>query len=200
MLIVTVVCILIISAYFLEVSTLGDLANVITKWVSIIAGFALILGAINLVILNARHVIKRTPRQWFYSLVIIVLFFITFIAGLLPPITKHPLFEWIYYYIFTPPSATIYGMLALYMTWAGFRAVRARNVEAAVFLIVALSIVIFNTPLIKVAVPVVQTWGQWLMNVPSMAGWRAFYIGAAIGVIALALRAILWYERGIIGE
>jgi len=41
--------------------------------------------------------------------------------------------------------------------------------------------------------------GDWIMNVPNMAGFRGILIGAAVGAISLGIRVMTGRERGYLG-
>jgi hypothetical protein len=56
--------------------------------------------------------------------------------------------------------------------------------------------VMSNAPLFTATVPVVKTVGQWIYDIPNMATNRAVTIGAALGLVALAVRTLLGRERG----
>ncbi|MBS7648615.1 hypothetical protein KEJ17_03090 [Candidatus Bathyarchaeota archaeon] len=200
LLIITMLGITMIADYFINIPSIKSAASILTSWASIVAGFAIIYGALSLMLSNTKYVIKKTPNRWWYSLCIITSFLVTTIFGLIPPFTTHWVFSWMYNYTYLPPSGTIYGMLAFYMVSAAYRAVKIRNIESATFAICAFFLIMKNAPIVTSSTKVFFDVGDWIMNVPSAAGWRAFYIGAAIGTIALAIRTFIWRERGAVGE
>jgi hypothetical protein len=200
MLLITVIGIVMIVSFFFAFDVLTTLSDVIMEWVTIIAGFALLLGAANMVILNSKHVAKITEKKWVYSLATLIVFGITLYVGLIPPLNNNEAFQWIYTNLQAPIAATTYSMLLFFMAWAGFRAMRSRNLEAAVFLVAAFIIVMLNAPMWTAILPFFGDIGNWILKVPGNAGWRALYIGISIGVVALALRVFAWFERGILGD
>jgi len=198
LLIVTVVGVTVMAEYFFAIKQLADGVKTLTEWVSIIFGFTLALGAINMVIINSRYVIRRAKERWFDSLLIVVGVVAVTIAGFIPPFTRHWTLKWLYDYIYTPPAGTLYGMLTFYMISAAYRAVKARNLESAAFTLSAFFLVMKNAPIAVSAWRGFTDIGIWISDVPAAAGWRAFYIGAAIGTVALTMRTFLWRERGAI--
>jgi ABC-type dipeptide/oligopeptide/nickel transport system permease subunit len=45
-----------------------------------------------------------------------------------------------------------------------------------------------------------ESIGNWIKDVPQMAGQRAIIIGMAVGLIAIFVRTILGLERAQLGE
>lgn len=198
--ILTVLGLLMVADYFFPIQAIHASAGVVQEWTAIVFGFAMCLGGISLVIYNTKHIVKMTPGKWWYAFCTIAAFFVTLISGLVPPFTSHWLFSWMYNYTYMPPAGTLYGMLSFYILSAGYRAVKVRNLESAVFVVCAWFMVMKNAPIAQTAWYGFFQIGDWISKVPSASGWRAFYIGAAIGTVALALRTFIWRERGALGE
>lgn len=101
-------------------------------------------------------------------------------------------------YILIPLQATMFALLAFFITSASYRAFRARNLLATLLLISALIVMLRFTP---------GPWGEylaktssWVMNVPNLAAQRAIVIGIGLGIVATALKVILGIERGYMGK
>lgn len=101
-------------------------------------------------------------------------------------------------YIMIPLQATMFALLAFFITSASYRAFRARNLLATLLLIAALIVMLRFTP---------GPWGEylaktsaWVMNVPNLAAQRAIVIGIGLGIVATALKVILGIERGYMGK
>ena len=60
--------------------------------------------------------------------------------------TDGSLFQWMFKYIFSPLSATMFALLAFFVASASFRAFRARNFEASLLLLAGIIIMIGRVP------------------------------------------------------
>ncbi len=107
---------------------------------------------------------------------------------------------WLFNYIFAPCNATMFALLAFFITSAAFRAFRLRNVESGLLLGAAMLVMMGTIPL---GAELSQTWlyrlQEWILSVPTVAGRRAIMMGAALGAVAIGLRVILGLERSHLG-
>ena len=120
-------------------------------------------------------------------------------------------FWWIYEYLFKPLTATMFAMLAFYISSAAFRAFRAKNLEASLLLGTALVVLLGrislgylltdgidpNGPLGFLRLEVLTE--QWIMALFVTAGNRAIMIGIALGVVATSLKILLGIDRSYLG-
>lgn len=133
----------------------------VMDWFTILAAFAFVLGAGNLIKMQLQTISDRKPG-WGYAVVTVVAFFATLAVGLgkvgVPPNADSPRhawsgeyldegtpFWWIFQYMVLPLSATMFALLAFYIASAAFRAFRAKNPEAIVLLITALIVLLGRT-------------------------------------------------------
>lgn len=208
--------VLIISV-FIPHKPFGQLGENFSVYFDIIAVFAFILGAGNLLRVHGNRIYKK-HKDWPYSVVTVAGFTVMMIAGLFkiggsPGITGDltepgSMFEDLYMYVFTPLMATMFALLAFYVASASHRAFRAKNKEATVLLLAAFVILLGRTPFgveltswlpDPLSFLEIPNLASWIMSVPNMAGQRAIMVGIALGVIAMALRVILGVERTYLG-
>ncbi|MDZ7795703.1 MAG: hypothetical protein U5N56_01070 [Candidatus Marinimicrobia bacterium] len=78
--IVGTVGILMLVSWFIPHAPFDRLEVHATQWYDIIASFAMILGALNLLKLQGRKVVKR-QKGWFFSLAAVLAFFMTLSFG-----------------------------------------------------------------------------------------------------------------------
>ncbi len=196
-----IVGITMIIAHFLP--PLNSLKDLFEDWFFIIAAFAIILGILNLILVNGNN-IYRKQKGWPFGVVVILGFLIMTIIGLgfsggksfQDPGTP---FYYLYTNVYSPLSATMFALLAFFVASASYRAFRARNIEATMLLLAAFILMIGRVP--------IGYWfsdwlgdalgktADWIMDFPQTAGQRAIMIGIALGVVSSALRVILGLER-----
>ena len=128
-----------------------------TQWYDILASFAIFLGALNLMKLQGKKVLKQ-QSGWQYSLFAIGGFLFAIVAGFvykgndavewgIHVTNKGTLFKWMFEYMFTPLSATMFALLAFFVASASYRAFRVRNLEATLLLVSGIIIMVGRVPL-----------------------------------------------------
>ncbi len=218
---------ILIIAEFIPHRPFGSLGEDFSLYFDIIAVFAFLLGGGNLCRVHFIKVYGK-KKDWPFSIVTLVGFFVMLIAGLfkignpqgLQGDVSAPgaLFTNLYDSIFTPLQGTMYALLAFFVASASYRAFRAKNIDATILLSAAFVILLGRTPAptliadgIEGSWPGFMHWmagifrfvpdlTDWIMNVPNLAGQRAIIIGIALGVISMALRLILGVERTYLGS
>jgi hypothetical protein len=192
------------------------------QWLIILAGFALLLGIVN-VLQNNMKKIARRESGWPFSVVLLTglftmsafSFYATFShqgIGSLPNGAPTP-FKWMSDWFFQPLQSTIFALLAFFMASAAFRAFRARNTEATILLVAAGLVMMGRVPMLELfalpfpplqpaAASASQFLGkltEWIMDTPNGAAQSGIIIGAALGAASMAIRVILGIERGYLG-
>ncbi len=192
------------------------------QWLIILAGFALLLGLVNVLQNNAKK-ISRREKGWPYAVVLLIGLFVTGGFGIYGAWTGHGIgfmpdgsatpFKWVEDRFFLPLQATIFSLLAFFMASAAFRAFRARNTEATILLVAAGLVMAGRVPLLEflaAPIPALQPAAaqasqflgkltEWIMDTPNGAGQSGIIIGAALGAASMAIRVILGIERGYLG-
>jgi hypothetical protein len=192
------------------------------SWLIIVAGFALLLGVVN-VVQNGTRKIARRETGWPFAVVLLAGLFITGGIGIWSTITGEGIttrpdgsatpFQWIANNMFQPLQSTIFALLAFFMASAAFRAFRARNTEATILLFAGILVMAGRVPLLEflaapfpplqpAAAGASQGLGkltEWIMNTPNGAAQSGIIIGAALGAASMAIRVILGIERGYLG-
>ena len=144
--------------WFIDQNQIKDFVDIHgLQWYSIISTFAIFLGIITLIKLQLLKVLKK-QKGWQYSIVAILGVLFSFTAGFIYKgnpdvewgghvIEKGTLFKWIFEFMFTPLSATMFALLAFFVASASYRAFRIRNFEATLLLISGMIIMIGRVPL-----------------------------------------------------
>lgn len=180
------------------VSGMDALSGSLVEWATIIAGFAVLVGLVNVARSHGRKVLRR-EKGWPYSLALLLSALGVLVVGLLPTSrgVSDPAVRWIFLNVIEPLATAFFSLLAFFLASAIFRALRLRNIEAVLLTLSAVLVLLGQLP-IRAWVPFLEPVArlqEWLLQVPAMAGVRALLIGAAIGAMATAMRVILGLER-----
>jgi hypothetical protein len=198
--------------------------NSVKTWFDILAAFAFVLGGGNLM-LNHLKKINERKAGWGYSVITIAAFAITLLAGFskfaVPPNSQYPDhawsgdfmaegsgFWWIFNYVYFPLTATMFASLAFYISSAAFRAFRAKNVEASLLLMTAVTVLLAQTSngaLLTEWLPgdldmfKLESIKEVLINLFNTLGTRAIMIGIALGVVSTSLKVLLGVDQSYLG-
>lgn len=117
-------------------------------------------------------------------------------------------YDFLFEYVYTPLSATMFSLLAFYIASAAFRAFKAKTLEAGLLLVTAFMVMLGRVPLGEIlwdkipfinAVPISKIIEDWIMGCFNTAGQRAIMLGASIGVISVSMKILLGVERSYLG-
>ncbi len=193
--------------YFVPHFPFNNMSNWFSDWFAIVQACAIVLGALNLMKISILKIAKQ-KEDYGFAVVIVASFLLIVIIGFAEgeafrdPGTK---FDWLYNYVYTPLSSTMFAILAFFVASASYRAFRARNLEATLLLLAAFFVMIGRVPVgyaISAFMPEgyrLSDLASWVMNFPQTAGQRAIMIGIALGIVSTSLRVILGIERSHLG-
>ena len=159
-LIVTVVGWITILGWYIDQPDIQEFVNDdATQWFDILASFAIILGALNLIKLQVQKILYQKPG-WIYSVVAVFGFVFSIVAGFFIKgvddsvakwgahvSTDGTLFKWMFDYMFSPMSATMFSLLAFFVASASYRAFKIRNFEATLLLISGIFLMLGRVPI-----------------------------------------------------
>jgi len=197
---ITIFCTLLqIVPFYIAVEPLESFSDTFRSWMILVATCALFLGAASLSLLHSKK-IQRRSTGWQFSVLTLVSMVVIMVTGLpIPEIglgVDNQIFDFLFSNILTPLGATMYSIIAFFITSAAYRSFRARSTEATVVLVSGILMICYNAPLMTSLWPGFIPVGDWIFSVPNMATMRAVIIGSALGAIALAMRVLLGIERG----
>ena len=203
-------------SYFIPHPPFGESESMFGDWITIVQSFAIWLGALNLMKVSGIK-IQRRKEDWGYAVLIILSLLVTLAIGFwdgFSGLSQTPQvsfrapgthFDWLFRYIYTPLTSTMFAMLAFFVASASYRAFRARNFEATLLLVAAFFVMGGRVPLFDLMIsPLTDvawfSWlADWIMTFPNTAGQRAIMIGIALGIMSSSLRIILGIERSHVG-
>jgi len=174
-------------------------AKDLRNFANLIAAGSYGLGVAILCLYHGRRVVMQMAApHWLYS----AIFFVGLIATVIPGLyggMKEPHFLWIYSNLYSPIGVALYSTTAFFITSAGLRVFRARNIDAGILLVTGSLVLMTMMPLITAVIPGVINIGTWLQSVPGGAGFRGFIIGVALGIIGLGVRILTGRHKEVLG-
>lgn len=196
---------LMINDFFIPHRAHGAVVQELQQWGLIIVAFTYVLGMANVFDLHWRRV-SRGGGDALYSIVLLAT--LVGMAGL-GIFHDHQSdtspFIWLYNTVYDPLAASMFSLLAFFITSAAYRAFRARSTEAVLLLSAAILVMLGQVP-VGAALWGPESWlggfpgvKDWIMDVPNLAGKRAILMGAALGAISTGIRVILGLERAHLG-
>jgi hypothetical protein len=191
----TISVIVLILGYFTTVRPFIVAADYLKSFGVLLALIAVFLGVADALRIHLRHIAERTPRQWYLSVWLIVTMLMMFVFGYVQKST----YDMLYANFYIPLSVGIAASIGYYLYSAFFRAFRVRNSEAAVLFTCAIIVVLKNAPIGEAIWTGFSVAGAWITDVPVAGSARAILMGAALGMIALAIRSMLGKEQGYLG-
>jgi hypothetical protein len=203
-----VIGVFMILSFFVPHQAVSVPADFLQACAVILVGFGYVLGGANALRVNFDAISKRSPG-WQYKVVLVVSLIITVVVGAIEGrgfLDEGRRSKWIYDWIYSPMSSTMFSLLAFFIASAAFRAFRIRTVEAGLLAAAALIVMLGRVPLGDILTDwLFRLWPgghmhlstvqEWIMDVPQNTAKRAILIGAALGVMATGLRVILGIER-----
>jgi len=187
---------------------LKELREVFSAWARLGFTAAVLVGIINLILVNLRKMVRR-QRGWFYNATLLVTLVVTAGAGIVqggwpPGVTGHSWDRgvpfWVFNQIYNPCLATMFGLLAFFIASAAFRAFRARNVEAVLLLASAIVVMLGNIPLFEGSTGALFAESKnFIMAGPMTGAQRAILIAAATGAIFFSLKVLTGVDRSYFG-
>jgi hypothetical protein len=196
---VFIVAVIFLASYFVFDVELKSTETMLLNWGIILTAFTLGFGAVNMFMFHGRQVSRRTKGQWPYSLWLLITLVIFTVVGVAMGATSSQ-YSWLYNSSYFALSATVYSSLGFYMTSGIYRALRAKNAESVLLLIVGVLELARNAPALAAGIPILIPIDTWLSSIPTTSAQRGIMIGAALGAIALGLRTMIGRETGFLGQ
>jgi len=190
--------ILFLLDYFIKIPYLSDyVVGHFLDWAIVIAAFALLLGAANLLRIHIQKIVKR-KKEWYNSVILLT----GMVVMALVPIIwtqQNVVYEYLFNNIFVHLNGTMFALLAFYIASAAYRAFRIRTKEATILLISAVVVMLGRTPVGAQIWSGFPEYANWLQTVFTTAGMRGIMIGASLGAMVTALRVIFGIDRSYFG-
>lgn len=188
--------------YFVNVPVLLALRLQFVAWASILAAWAVVLGAFNLFVVHGKKILDQSGG-WMYSIFLILGLLFALATGFSPPLLKmgsgttNDFIQLLFRSVIVAAGTALSGLLVFFLVFAGYRLLRRKpSVAGVTFLVVALISLLGMAP----QLPELPDLGLrdlwlWLSQVPAVAGGRGVLLGIALGVVATGLRILLAVDR-----
>ena len=193
------IMLLVLFEYILPPGPLTTVKTELTLWLTLIGSFTFFIAGTTLVLKYSRDLIrtKKLSSVHFYAIEFLIVFFsyigVSFLTG--GPSGKT--YTSLYTNLQGQLTQAGWVIMAFLEPWAAYKAFQLRSVEALILAITGFTYLLFSAPSISAAFPIIGTFANWIINVPSLAGTRGATIALAVGTILLALRMLTARERGL---
>lgn len=197
--ITAIIMIIMIAEYHFSPPAIRSTATEITNWGIVLSGFAILLGAGNMITYQSRFIIRKTPGKWWYAIICLFSMVLFAIVGLLYTPNSSE-YQWLYSNLYAPPNMVIWALPVFWLISASFRTFRARNLESLILLLSGVITLIGFAPIGEAISSDLPKLADWIILIPTTGVNRGIIAGAGIGTFSMALRILLGRERGHIGE
>jgi len=186
---------IVLAGYFIANPILQAVRSVILGWAVILAGIAMLVGIINLIIVHVHKAIAPVRRNY-YSIVLLVGLAATVVAGVVLG-TGDARFQRVVTAIQEPVEISLLAVLTVTLAYAGLRLFQRRSgwmpvvflISAVVFLLMAANIFAG-----AVNLPVIGDLLGFLSRL-LVAGARGLLLGMALGGLTAGLRILIGADR-----
>jgi len=187
-------CIATLTSWYFVSPHADIVANELYNWNVNIGTFSLFVGVVTLFSRYLKDISSR-KEQWEYKFLGVVLIPIWVIMGQTAGVFSD-LYQKAYFNTKITLHVAILGQLMFFMISGAYRTYRIRNFRTLLFASCTLIIVVCNASWLMTPFPIADKISYWLLNNPSMAGYRAMMITGAIGAVVMGIRILLGLERG----
>lgn len=188
-----------VVAFFVPEPHLENLSQNLLTFVTIVGGFTLLLGIVNILRANLRAV-KKKEKEWGFKLLLIVMLVTMALSSFIWGTREGTVYHWMFQNMQAPMMSTMFSLLAFFIASAAYRAFRARTLQATILLLAAVFVMLGRIPLGQFLWSGFPQWTDWIMAFPNLAVQRGIIIGAALGAASMSLRIILGIERTYMGR
>jgi len=175
-------------------------ATTFQQWGTVVSGFAMFVAAANLVLVNIKRLDPKRNKEWYDSaLLLIFMVVMAFIGLFVTNGEKSTAYQFLFTKIYQPLGSAMFALMVFFIASAAQRAFRAKSFEAALLLAAGIIVMIGRAPVGELLGKWLPDLTNWIINYPNVAGNRAIMMGAALGSVATALRALVGIDRSYLG-
>ena len=188
-----------VVAFFIPETNLENFSQNLLTFVTIVGGFTLLLGIVNILRANIQ-VVRKRGKEWGFKLLLILTLVVMALSSFIWGTREGTVYHWMFQNMQAPMMSTMFSLLAFFIASAAYRAFRARTREATILLFTSVIVMLGRIPLGQFLWGKLPVYTDWIMAYPNLAVQRGIIIGAALGAAAMSLRIILGIERTYMGR
>jgi hypothetical protein len=163
------------------------------RWGVIMATFALGFGVVNALRYHTGRIRKQESPDMYWSILLLVVMFVTMAIGLGTGGTSHPAYRWLFNNFLTAGEATSATLVSFSVVSAVYRTLRIRRWDVVVIFISIIFYMIYLTTIGDILLPgIMKEFGDFLGANIYMFGTGFAYTFFSL---ALSLRVITGRER-----
>jgi hypothetical protein len=190
-----------LASYFIQLPMLVIVREVFTGWAVVLAALAVLIGLLNLIVVNFRRIQTNAKGGW-YSLLTVVAAVGTFFVGSAETLrngspalySEGSLTNTLFSGVVISSQAALAGLVMIFLVVAAVKMLRTKlNRWSIIFLTVVVIVLIGWIPLSFMRP--VNALREWMIAVPVSAGARGILLGVALGTLMIGLRVLLGIER-----
>ena len=191
----------VLASYLIPSPLLLSVRLVFTDWAVVLAGLAVLIGFLNLVIVHSRR-IQSGDRRWVYSLFTILAALFTLLIGvfeggreMVPALYRaDSVTNLLFQGVIVSSLAALSSLVLFFLVVAAVRMLKKKpDVWSILFLIVVIITLVGWLPMTFMAPA--NRLRNWLISVPAVAGARGILLGVALGTLVIGIRVLSGVER-----
>lgn len=192
------IVLILFTDYYFQNDILRTTANTLVNWAVVASATAAGVGVLNVLIRTTRNIQKR-ESYWYLEIWMLIMMVVVAVGGVIGAYGTSILYTWVMQNIYLAIDSTIFSMVVFDITAAFYRTFRVRSIDAAILVISAFFVMIYNIPLMGGLFPDSIAIGSWVVNIASVGPTRALTAVTAIGLIGFAIRILLMKDKSIFG-
>jgi hypothetical protein len=191
----------VLASYLIPSPLLQSIRLVFTDWAIVLAGLAVLIGLLNLMIVHGRR-IQSGDKRWVYSLVTILAALITLLVGVteggreMTPALYHAdsISNMLFQGVIVSSLAALSSLVLFFMVIAAVRMLKTKPDAWSILFLAVVVITLVGWIPLTVMAPA-NRLRSWLISVPAAAGARGILLGVALGTVVIGIRVLTGVER-----
>lgn len=187
--------------YFIQTPELLAIRQILTGWAVILGGLAVVVGLLNLIVVNFRRM-RTNNKGAFYSLLTVAAAVGTFVVGSLDSLRKGSptlyqegsLIQLVFNGVIIPSQAALAALVMIFLVIAAVKLLKNKPNRWSIIFLFALLVVLVGWIPLSFLAPL-NAFRDWAIAVPVSAGARGILIGVALGSVMIGLRVLTGIER-----